>query len=285
MTWLRIGDMITGGWKDPGYVLGHSDRELERLSVQAKLFDPLTQQLFRDAGIAPGMRVLDVGSGSGDVSFLVGRMVGPSGEVIGTDKSPAAVDTAKSRAAALQLPNVRFFEGDPTEMPFEQPFDAVVGRLVLMYVHNPAESLRKLAKHLRAGGVIAFHEFDFSGSTSQPKAPIYDQCIEWINKAFQLAGIEMHMGLKLYSAYKAAGLPAPSLRLDASVGGGPDYLAYLVVAEVVRSLLPVMEKFSLATAAEVGIETLADRIRDEVVAGGGVVVTPPLVGAWSRKPE
>jgi tRNA A58 N-methylase Trm61 len=95
--------LVTGERKDPVYALGHSDRELARLSVQAKLFDPLTEQLFRDAGIVPGMRVLDVGSGSGDLAFLAARIVGPSGEVIGADKSPAAVATASRRAAALQL--------------------------------------------------------------------------------------------------------------------------------------------------------------------------------------
>jgi hypothetical protein len=68
--------MVNGTRKNPVYALGQSDRELERLSVQAKLFDPLTHQLLRDTGIAPGMRVLDVGSGSGDVSFLADRMRG-----------------------------------------------------------------------------------------------------------------------------------------------------------------------------------------------------------------
>ena len=66
--------MFTGTRQDPVYALGHSDRELARLSLQARLFDPLTRQLFRDAGVAPGMRVLDVGSGSGDVAFLADRI-------------------------------------------------------------------------------------------------------------------------------------------------------------------------------------------------------------------
>jgi hypothetical protein len=66
--------MFTGTRQDLVYALGHSDRELARLGLQARLFDPLTRQLFRDAGIAPGMRVLDVGSGSGDVAFLADRI-------------------------------------------------------------------------------------------------------------------------------------------------------------------------------------------------------------------
>ena len=58
------------------YVLGHSDRELDRLAVQARLIDPITCRFFSDAGIAPGMRVLDVGSGAGDTAFLAAGLVG-----------------------------------------------------------------------------------------------------------------------------------------------------------------------------------------------------------------
>jgi ubiquinone/menaquinone biosynthesis C-methylase UbiE len=61
------------------------------------LFDPLTRQLFRDAGIAPVMRVLDVGSASGDVAFLAARMVGPEGGGIGTDKSRGAFESLANR--------------------------------------------------------------------------------------------------------------------------------------------------------------------------------------------
>jgi hypothetical protein len=61
----------------PAYSLGHSDRELERLRVQARLIDPITRRFFVDAGIAPGMRVLDVGSGVGNVAFLAAELVEP----------------------------------------------------------------------------------------------------------------------------------------------------------------------------------------------------------------
>src|SRR5437588_4775692 len=101
-----------------GYVLGHSARELERLTAQARLYEPFTMQFFRDAGIQPGMRVLDVGCGSGDVSFLVARMVGPAGEVVGIDRAPAAVETATRRALELLLSNTRFFQGDPGDIAF-----------------------------------------------------------------------------------------------------------------------------------------------------------------------
>jgi ubiquinone/menaquinone biosynthesis C-methylase UbiE len=89
--------------RDADYVLGHSAQELERLSTQARLYEPFTMQFFRDAGIKAGMRVLDVGCGSGDVSFLAARMVGPMGEVVGVDRAPAAVATATRRTLELHL--------------------------------------------------------------------------------------------------------------------------------------------------------------------------------------
>src|SRR5712692_9244705 len=92
----------------PGYELGHSDRELERLKAQARLIDPITRQFFREAGIVSGMRVLDVGSGAGDVAFLAAELVGEAGEVVGVDRAQAALAAARARANARSLRNVSF---------------------------------------------------------------------------------------------------------------------------------------------------------------------------------
>ena len=77
-----------------GYVLGHSEAELKRLATQARLIDPITRRFLVSAGIREGMRVLDVGSGVGDVAILVAGLVGKSGEVVGADPAPAAIDAA-----------------------------------------------------------------------------------------------------------------------------------------------------------------------------------------------
>ena len=89
--------------KQSRYALGHSERELERLSRQAEIFEPFTRQLLQQAGISRGMRVLDVGCGSGDVSFLASELVGPSGKVIGADQAISAVRRATERARARQI--------------------------------------------------------------------------------------------------------------------------------------------------------------------------------------
>jgi tRNA A58 N-methylase Trm61 len=84
------------------YVLGHSARELERLRRQAELVNPNTRQYLIEAGIAPGMRVLDVGSGAGDVAFLAAELVGPSGQVVGVDRSLNAIERITQEMSANQ---------------------------------------------------------------------------------------------------------------------------------------------------------------------------------------
>src|SRR5437016_10147391 len=72
--------METAASRQSSYALGHSEQELERLAHQAQVFAPFTRQLFEQAGIGPGMRILDVGSGAGDVSFLAAELGGRSEE-------------------------------------------------------------------------------------------------------------------------------------------------------------------------------------------------------------
>ena len=275
--------MKTPATQQSTYALGHSEQELERLSRQAEVFEPFTHQLLQQAGISTGMRVLDVGCGAGDVAFLVADLVGSTGAVVGVDRAAEAIQRATMRAQARHLENVKFLEGDPTKMQFDGPFDAVVGRLILMYYPDPIDAVRKLAGHVRDGGLVVFQEFDIANCRSLPPAPTFDRSVGWIRQALRTTGARTELGLEMYSLFLAAGLPGPSMRMDAAIGGGPDCPAYEMAAEVVRSLLPVMEKLQIATATEVDISSLEQRMRDEVVAAKGVALSPGLIGAWSRK--
>lgn len=265
------------------YALGHSEQELDRLSHQAQAFEPFTRHLLQQAGINTGMRVLDVGCGSGDVAFLAADQVGPTGGVIGADRAAAAVQRSTARARARDLRNVKFLEGDPTEMQFDRPFDAVIGRLVLMYYPDPVDAVRRLAGHVREGGLIIFQECDVANCRSFPVSPTFERLARWGIQTLSATGARTELGLELYSVFMAAGLPGPTMRMDALIGGGPDCPVYELLAEGARSLLPVMEKLKIASAAEVDISSLAQRLRDEVVAAKGVVLSAGLIGAWSRK--
>jgi 2-polyprenyl-3-methyl-5-hydroxy-6-metoxy-1,4-benzoquinol methylase len=268
--------------QDRVYVLGHSAEELNRLIDQARLFGELTEDVFVRAGIGPGMRVLDVGCGAGDVSFLLARMVGPSGAVIGVDRSADAVAMANARAQAMGLSQVSFSQGELEDISLDQPVDAAVGRFVLMYSPQPSVSLRRIAANVRAGGIVAFQEMNVAEATSFPCVDLFEQSMRWIIETLDREKVKNLMGLGLYRTFVEAGLPPPQMIMGARVEGSSDSLGYQIVAQVVKSLLPVMKKLGIANEKEVQIETLAQRLRDEVISRGAVIVLPPLVGAWTR---
>ena len=268
---------------DPIYVMGYSGHERERLIQQAGLLGPLSERFLRDAGIAPGMRVLDVGCGVGDVSFLCSALVGPAGNVVGVDRDPAVITRARQRLQDLGTAGVTFVESDYRTLPDQPPFDAVIGRAVLMYAADPAAALRSLLPQVRPGGIVAFQEFDFTHVTAFPTNGVQQQLKDWWSQLGERTGIELHMGYKLFPVYRAAGLPDPAILAETIIGGGQEFAGYAYLADVFRSVLPLLEQLGVATAAEVDIDTLADRLRDATVAGGGVIALQSLVGAVSRK--
>jgi ubiquinone/menaquinone biosynthesis C-methylase UbiE len=268
------------------YPLGYSEAEARRLAEQAADLEDLTENLFRRAGLARGMNVLDVGCGLGDVSFLAARLVGENGSVLGIDRAPSSVETARRRAEYDGVTHATFVEADLTTFRPDRSFDAIVGRLVLLYVPDAPSALRRLSRAVRPGGVTAFREYDMSQAAQEPESQLFSQVHRWILEAISAAGAQANMGTKLYATYLRAGLPHPTMISAALVKCGPAASrGYEDIAGVVRSLLPVIESNAIARAAEVEIDTLADRLQEDALANERVFFMPRLVGAWARVGE
>src|SRR6516165_4436935 len=112
------------------YALDNTAAEQVRLNRQAAQLRPVTERLFRAAGIGPGMAVLDVGCGFGDVSLIAAELVSNGGRVVGFDRDARQVSAASARFADNAM--VSFVQAT-IDAPPEVEFDAIVGRLVLMY--------------------------------------------------------------------------------------------------------------------------------------------------------
>jgi SAM-dependent methyltransferase len=264
------------------YVLGHSDRELERLRLQAKLVDPITRQFLIEAGIASGMRVLDVGSGAGDVAFLAAHLVGLAGQVVGVDRSATALARARTRAEAQSLGNVTFVESELSAMAFDRPFDAAIGRYVLCFQPDPAALLRRIAGLVRPGGIVLFHEPDRSQMRSFPPSPAYDWACRWVGETYRRSGVDVEIGIKLYSVFQAAGLPGPTMRMHAVIGGANALDEVHLDADQAVVLAADIERLGIATAAELGADTLVERIIEEMTENKSVIVGRGEIGAWAR---
>jgi SAM-dependent methyltransferase len=263
------------------YPFADRQAEDERLVRQGTLFDPLTRRVLQRAGLAPGMRVLDLGSGAGNVARLAGELVGPRGAVVGVEQDPAAVELARRRTDAA---NIAFRVGDvQTLEDVEDGFDAVVGRLVLMYVPDPVAALGRAASRLRPGGVLCLHEADLTYPPAWPLTPLWTQTHDWFVTTLEKAGLESRMGPALFHTFRAAGLPAPALLIESFAAGGPQAPAW-AWANVIGALVPLMERLGVATHAELDPPTLADRLLADILACHGTVIGPPMTGAWATLP-
>ena len=265
------------------YALGYSEAEQERLMRQAALIAPYTERLFRKAGIGPGHRVLDLGSGMGDVSMLVAGLVGASGEVVGIERDAASIERARARVAASGLRNVTFLKTDVNKIVIDQPFDAAVGRFILMFLPDPVSVLRSVSRLVRPGGVLAFQEPSWIPMFALgARLPLWSRVLRSIHETILRSGANPEMGLALYPIFQEVGLPAPNMHLEIPLGSDIDFLR--VISDLLRSLRPLAEQQGV-TMKELGdFDTLSDRICAEIRAANTVVSIVPLLGAWSRKP-
>ena len=86
------------------YTMGRSAGETERLIEQAQLYERVTLRMLRNAGVEPGMKVLEIGSGAGDVVMAAAQLVGPEGTVVGIDINPEILETRPRAGAAGRAP-------------------------------------------------------------------------------------------------------------------------------------------------------------------------------------
>ncbi|RYG57301.1 MAG: class I SAM-dependent methyltransferase, partial [Alphaproteobacteria bacterium] len=128
------------------------------------------------------MRVLDVGCGNGELSRAVAELVGPEGNVVGLDGSPAAIEAARSETEQTGLKNIVYVVKDLSTLKFgANSFDCIVGRRVLMYVPSAQNVIADLVAILRPGGTMAFQEHDATLTPGRSGSwPLHDQVYNWI---------------------------------------------------------------------------------------------------------
>ena len=267
------------------YPLGTGDAERDRLIRQAQRLAPLTERVFRMAGIGVGQSVLDIGSGVGDVALLLARIVGSAGEVVGVERDPRSLARASARTAEAGLSNIRFIQSDVSQIPSIKSFDAAVGRFVLMYMPAPAETLRAIARLVRPGGAVVFQEPSFVPVRALwGRLPLWSAAVDLLVEAFRRSGANPEIGTDLHKVFQRAGLPAPEMHMDVPIGYGKEADFSEGISDLLISLKPQIEQFGLNVDTVGDFGTLPGRLQAELVqsnAAGPWIGA--VVAAWSRK--
>ena len=116
----------------------------------------INHRLVADARLRPGMRVLDIGSGTGYPALLAGEVVGATGQVAGIDLAESMLAVASRKAKTREMSHVTFRTGDATALPFDaSSFDAVISRFCLMFLPEITKALKDMVRVLKPGGYVA----------------------------------------------------------------------------------------------------------------------------------
>lgn len=164
--------------RDSAYSLEVGRRDGERLALVNRYLNPGSERLLRAAGLAPGMRVLDVGCGQGQMAHFVAREVGPTGQVVGVDASAAQLEIA---AASCPHPErTRWLRCVADDLAAAGAgFDLVYCRLLLMHVGDPVAVLKEMGRVLRPGGLLVVETALVSSLRIVPARPDADLWQGW----------------------------------------------------------------------------------------------------------
>lgn len=265
------------------YPLESSARERARLSSQANVLRPFTERLMRQAGAREGSAILDLGTGAGDVALLAAEIVGPRGRVVSMDIDESHLVHARKRAADAGFTWMEFIQGDIAAPPTEAPFDLAIGRYVLMYQSDPVASVRGIARAVRAGGAIAFHELNMHEGARPdiwPKPPHDPGNAAETMGAGILKNIQQHIGVRLPEIFVSAGLDISDWGFEGAAPMAP----LSARKEGMARVLEAVRKHRAAANQDDSDIAAFERWWANAPAHGAMLQPPGVIG-WARKPD
>lgn len=262
------------------YVLITGDAGAARLALLHETYGASTEALLRELGLSTGMRVADLGCGTGTVSRWLARQVGPEGEVVGVDISTEQLEVATRIAAQQGLPQLRHVQANvyDTGLP-RAHFDLVYCRFLLCHVGDPAAGVREMRALLKPGGVLLCEDVDVGSVFCDPPVPLYDRMRDLMLALGRSRGVDYCLGPRLHRIFRSEGFAQPEVRIDQPVfsQGEPKRFWEVTFLEAA----PGMLKAGLTDADELRrlTQAMADAASDENV----MVAQARKVQVWGRR--
>lgn len=263
------------------YLLSSGRPELDRLRLQALVWEPDAEALFGEIPVRAGWTCVDVGCGAAGVLRPLSHAVGPSGSVVGLELDPLLASAAEEFAADNSLSNVAIrrgdiFAGDLTE----SGFDLVHVRFMFAPIGRDEELLARCAALCRPGGVLVIEEPDASSWTLLPADAAFDRLKAIIRRAFAAGGGDFDAGRRTRAMLQQAGFAQVQIRAAIhALGPGHPYLRLPIqFATSLRSRISAS-----AAIAESALDDLVAQVDRSVAASDAAGLTFALIQAWGRK--
>jgi SAM-dependent methyltransferase len=261
------------------YVFQRGGDGAERLRLLARLTWPTTAALLRRAGLAAGMRCLDVGCGIGRVTLELARWVGPSGRAVGIDLDAPFLDLARAEAERHGL-GAEFRQGDVESLDEAAGYDLVYARFLLSHLRDPAGAVVRLARVVRPGGVLAVEDVDFRGRFCHPASAAFARLVALYTAAVQHLGADPNIGPRLPDLLQDAGVDP--IHLDVATPTFRDGEGKFLPRFDLEGIRAAVVAAGLATVAEV--DDLAAELEAFARRPRTILSLPRIFQVWGKVP-
>ena len=194
------------------YILATGGKDVKRLRLLHEVYGPGTEVLFHRVGLRDGLRVVEIGCGSGNIACWVAQQVGPSGSVMAIDFSPDQIEQARHQAQRRNVRNIDFQVANAysPRLP-EGSFDLVYCRLVLSHLTRPATALATMRSLARPGGLVVCEEIDLGCWLCDPLAEAMTQFFALNAALGERRGENFFLGASLHRLFHEVGFARPEV--------------------------------------------------------------------------
>lgn len=220
-------------YKGKQYIIAGGEAGARRLHILAGAVKPGTLALLHRAGLRPGMKVLDLGCGSGEVTVEMARQVGPDGRVVGIDMDEVVLAHARKAADTAGV-RVHWRCASAEALDESGRYDLVYARFLLSHLSDPAAMLAKMLQATEPGGVVVVEDIDIAHHTHWPPCPAFLRYIEIYQATARLRGADPDIGPRLPALAIGAGAEVTdvSLSMPVFLSGEGKSVARLTLASI-----------------------------------------------------
>jgi ubiquinone/menaquinone biosynthesis C-methylase UbiE len=251
----------------------------ERLNLLARVMLPTTLQLLNAVGINKGMRCLDVGCGGGHVTLLMARLVGPEGQVVGTDMDGEVIALAREDGRTAKLDNVEFRRADARMFQTTGEYDLVYARFLLSHLSEPERCLEEMVRACKVKGAIVLEDIDFSGSFCYPTCAAYDRYTQLYQDVVNQRGGDANIGPKLPGMLREA--DAENVLMSVIQPTHLEGEGKLMASITMQRIADAVISERLATESEV--RQLINELNDAAKDSETVMSLPKVFQVWGRR--
>jgi|SRR5579862_1017859 len=200
---------------DQAYILATGEQAVSRLDLLDRIFGPGSHDLLRTAGLLPGMRIAEIGCGTGQTAMWIAERVCPGGSVTAVDASGEQLRVVEKNAEKAGIGNLSFHEAKAYDLRLPaESFDMVYSRFLCCHLDDPLRALREMKSILKPGGVLVCEDHDDGGIFTEPQTRAYRRLVEISDAVNRARGLDSYLGLKLPGLFRAAGFARPNVRFN-----------------------------------------------------------------------